>query len=275
MLHVGTRRRSFLKRLCARLLSLALEVRGHGLARPGGQAATERPVCQCFPGLFVRDDVGGIGLGRQDGGVIIEALAAGCTSTTAYLTIHNMCAWMVDTFGSDELRQEILPKLVSMEHFASYCLTEPGAGSDAASLKTRAVRDGDSYVLNGSKMFISGGGRSDVYIIMARTGQAGPKGITCFAVPADTPGLSFGANENKVSCAKPWEPDGWRALQKSPCRAFAAWVEFPANGCCHDGRCAHPSAQPCRGGGAGIHHRHAGARWRAPLHRHLLHWRGV
>lgn len=151
-----------------------------------------------FGGVFVREDVGGTGLSRLDGCVIFEALAAGCTSTTAYLTIHNMCCWMIDTFGSDEQRETWLPSMVSMERFASYCLTEPGAGSDASGLATKAVRDGDDYILNGSKAFISGGGRSDVYVIMARTGGDGPGGVSCFVVENGTPGLSFGAQERKV-----------------------------------------------------------------------------
>jgi alkylation response protein AidB-like acyl-CoA dehydrogenase len=157
-----------------------------------------------FGGMYVRDDIGGTGLTRKDAAVVFEALATGCVSTTAYITIHNMCAWMIDAFGNQEQREKYLPKLVTMESFASYCLTEPGAGSDAASLSTKAVRDGDNYILNGSKAFISGGGTSDVYLIMARTGTGtgshdkGAKGISCFIVDKDTPGLSFGANEDKL-----------------------------------------------------------------------------
>lgn len=120
----------------------------------------------------------------------------------AYLSIHNMCVWMVDEFGTDEQRREWIPRLASMELFASYCLTEPGAGSDAAALRTKAVRDGDHYVLTGTKQFISGGGQSDVYLVMARTGDAGPKGISAFLIPADSEGLSFGADERKM---------GWNA----------------------------------------------------------------
>jgi len=149
-------------------------------------------------GIYVRDDVGGSGLGRRDAAIIFEELAAGCTSTAAYISIHNMAAWMIDRFGGDAQRRRFLPTLCSMEHFASYCLTEPGAGSDAAALKTRAVRDGDHYVLNGSKAFISGGGRADLYVCMVRTGAEGPKGITCLAVENGTPGLSFGAQERKM-----------------------------------------------------------------------------
>lgn len=151
-----------------------------------------------FAGIYVGDDVGGSGLTRLDAAIIFEELAAACPSTAAYISIHNMAAWMIDRFGNDAQRQEFLPKLCTMEHFASYCLTEPGAGSDAASLKTKAVRDGDHYVLNGSKAFISGGGRSDVYVVMCRTGGEGPKGISTLVVPKDTPGLSFGKQEEKM-----------------------------------------------------------------------------
>ncbi|WP_341701980.1 isobutyryl-CoA dehydrogenase [Ferrovibrio sp.] len=151
-----------------------------------------------FGGIYVRDDVGGSGLSRLDAAIIFEELAAGCTSTAAYISIHNMAAWMIDRFGDDVLRQKYLPSLCSMEQFASYCLTEPNAGSDAAALQTRAVDAGDHYVLNGSKAFISGGGRSDIYVCMVRTGAAGPKGISCLVVEAGTPGLSFGAQERKL-----------------------------------------------------------------------------
>src|SRR4051812_26394511 len=135
-----------------------------------------------FGGIYVRDDVGGSALTRLDATLIFEELAQGCTSTAAYISIHNMAAWMIDTFGSDALRPRLLPKLCTMEHFASYCLTEPGAGSDAASLTTKAERDGDHYVVNGAKAFISGGGRSDIYVVMVRTGAAGPKGISCLVI---------------------------------------------------------------------------------------------
>jgi alkylation response protein AidB-like acyl-CoA dehydrogenase len=151
-----------------------------------------------FGGMFVRADVGGTGLSRSDSVPIIEALAGADTSTTAYLTIHNMVAGLVDAYGSADQRTAWLPKLLTMEHFASYCLTEAGAGSDAASLKTRAVREGDHYVINGSKQFISGGGRSDVYAVMVRTADTGADGITCVLVPAGTPGLSFGKQERKL-----------------------------------------------------------------------------
>src|ERR1700720_1936291 len=142
-----------------------------------------------FGAITVRDDVGGSALSRLDATIIFEELAQGCTSTAAYISIHNMTAWMIDTFGSQALRRKFLPKLCSMEHFSSYCLTEPGAGSDAASLKTRAVRDGDHYVVNGSKAFISGGGVSDLYVCMVRTGGEGANGISCLAVEKGTPGL--------------------------------------------------------------------------------------
>ncbi len=151
-----------------------------------------------FGGIYVRDDVGGSGLSRLDAAVIFEELAGGCTSTAAYISIHNMACWMIDRFGSDETRRAFLPKLTAMEHFASYCLTEPSAGSDAAALKTRAERDGEDYVLNGTKAFISGGGRSDVYVVMCRTGGEGASGISTLVVPKDTPGLSFGAQERKM-----------------------------------------------------------------------------
>ncbi len=149
-------------------------------------------------GIYTHEDVGGSGLGRLDAALIFEALSEGCTSTAAYLSIHNMCCWMIDRFGSKDLRQKYCPKLTSMEMIASYCLTEPGSGSDAAALKTKAVRHGDHYVLNGSKAFISGAGTSDLYVVMVRTGGQGPKGISAVLVEKDTPGLSFGAQERKM-----------------------------------------------------------------------------
>lgn len=151
-----------------------------------------------FGGIYVADDVGGSGLGRLDAVVIFEELARGCTSTAAYLSIHNMAAWMIDTFGSNDVRKRFLPDLCAMNTFASYCLTEPGAGSDAASLKTRAVREGEEYVLNGSKAFISGAGVADVYVCMVRTGAGGPDGISCLVVEKGTPGLAFGKLEDKL-----------------------------------------------------------------------------
>ena len=149
-------------------------------------------------GIYTREDVGGSGLGRLDAALIFEALSRGCTSTAAYLSIHNMCCWMIDRFGSNDLRHQFCPKLTSMELIASYCLTEPGSGSDAAALKTKAVKRGDHYVLNGSKAFISGAGTSDIYVVMVRTGGEGPKGISAVVVEKDTPGLSFGAQERKM-----------------------------------------------------------------------------
>jgi alkylation response protein AidB-like acyl-CoA dehydrogenase len=151
-----------------------------------------------FASIYVKDDVGGSSMTRLDAAIIFEELSAGCTSTAAFLSIHNMASWMIDRFGSDEQRHRFLPKLVTMDHIASYCLTEPGSGSDAASLKTGAVRDGDHYVLNGSKAFISGAGVSDTYVCMIRTGEDGPKGISCIVVEKGTPGLSFGKKERKM-----------------------------------------------------------------------------
>jgi alkylation response protein AidB-like acyl-CoA dehydrogenase len=151
-----------------------------------------------FGGLYVREDVGGAGLSRLDAALVLEQLAGGCTSTAAFISIHNMAAWMIDGFGDEAQRARFLPDLCSMTQFASYCLTEPGAGSDAAALRTRARRDGDEYVLNGTKAFISGGGVSDVYVVMARTGDDGPGGISCIAVEKGAPGLSFGAQEKKL-----------------------------------------------------------------------------
>lgn len=152
--------------------------------------------------IYCNDDVGGSGLRRLDGVRIFEQLATADPTIAAFLSIHNMCAWMVDSFGTPEQRKTWLPKLASMEAIASYCLTEPGAGSDAAALRTKAVRDGDHYVLDGVKQFISGAGVSDVYVVMARTGADGPRGISAFIAEKDTPGLSFGANEEKM---------GWHA----------------------------------------------------------------
>ena len=155
-----------------------------------------------FGGMYVRGDVGGTELSRLDGALIFEELAKGCTSTAAYISIHNMVAWMIDEFGDDDQRIKFLPKLVSMEHLASYCLTEPSSGSDASSLRTKAELDGDFYILNGAKAFISGAGVSKIYLCMVRTGGEGPNGISCLIVESDTPGLSFGAQEKKL---------GWRS----------------------------------------------------------------
>lgn len=151
-----------------------------------------------FGGIYVRDDVGGSGLSRRDAVLIFEALASGCTSTAAYISIHNMAAWMIDSFGDAAQRQRWLPDLAAMRRFASYCLTEPDAGSDAAGLKTRAERHGDDYVLNGAKAFISGATTSDVYVCMVRTGAPGAKGISTLVIEKDTPGLSFGKLERKM-----------------------------------------------------------------------------
>jgi alkylation response protein AidB-like acyl-CoA dehydrogenase len=153
-------------------------------------------------GIYCAEDAGGSGLRRLDAVRIFEVLAAADPTIAAFLSIHNMCAWMVDSFGTDEQRKTLVPKLASMESIASYCLTEPGAGSDAAALRTRAVRDGDHYVLDGVKQFISGAGVSDLYVVMARTGADGPRGISTFVVEKDTPGVSFGAEEQKM---------GWNA----------------------------------------------------------------
>lgn len=151
-----------------------------------------------FGGIYVSEAGGGIGLGRLESALIMEAMAYGCPSTSAFISIHNMSAWMIDTYGSDALRGKYLPALVPMDKIASYCLTEAGAGSDAASLKTKAVRDGDDYVITGSKQFISGGGANDLYVTMCRTSDDGAKGITCFAIEKDMPGVSFGAQERKL-----------------------------------------------------------------------------
>ncbi|XP_045716160.1 isobutyryl-CoA dehydrogenase, mitochondrial isoform X2 [Phyllostomus hastatus] len=166
-----------------------------------------------FGGVYVQTDVGGSGLSRLDASVIFEALATGCTSTTAYISIHNMCVWMIDTFGNEEQRHRFCPPLCTMEKFASYCLTEPGSGSDAASLLTSAKRQGDHYILNGSKAFISGGGESDIYVVMCRTGGPGPKGISCVVVEKGTPGLSFGKKEKKVG----WNSQPTRAVIFEDC----------------------------------------------------------
>jgi hypothetical protein len=151
-----------------------------------------------FAALYVREDVGGSALSRLDAAIVFEELSAACASTAAYISIHNMVAWMIDAYGSDDQRQRFLPDLAAMTTFASYCLTEPGAGSDAASLTTKARGVDGGYRLTGTKAFISGGGRSDLYLVMARTGGDGADGISAFLVPADTPGLAFGAQERKL-----------------------------------------------------------------------------
>lgn len=151
-----------------------------------------------FGAVCAKDDVGGTHLTRLDSAIIFEELATACPSTAAYLSIHNMVASLIDTYGSDTLRQHWIPKLANMDAFASYCLTEPSAGSDAASLKSTAIREGDYYIINGTKAFISGGSTSDVYACMLRTGEAGSKGISCILIEKDTPGLSFGKKEIKL-----------------------------------------------------------------------------
>ena len=165
-------------------------------------------------GIYVREDVGGSALKRLDAVLIFEALATACPTFSAFLSIHNMAAWMIDAFGDEDQRQRLLPQLTSMNWLASYCLTEPGSGSDAAALKTRAVRDGDHYIVNGAKQFISGAGATDVYVTMVRTGEDGPKGISTLVVPKDAPGLSFGANEHKMG----WNAQPTRTVIFDNCR---------------------------------------------------------
>lgn len=155
-----------------------------------------------FGAIYVSEESGGIGLGRLEAALIMEAMAYGCPATSAYISIHNMAAWMIDAFGSEAVKAHYLPDLVSMEKIASYALTEPGSGSDAAGLKTTARLDGDHYVLNGTKQFISGGGYNDIYVTMVRTSEDKSRGITCLVVDKDTPGVSFGAPEKKL---------GWNA----------------------------------------------------------------
>ncbi|MEO9601333.1 acyl-CoA dehydrogenase family protein [Parasphingorhabdus sp.] len=151
-----------------------------------------------FGGIYVSEESGGIGLGRLESAIIMEAMAYGCPSTSAFISIHNMVSWMIDAFGSQAVKDKYLPDLVPMEKIASYCLTEAGAGSDAASLKTKAVRDGDDYIVNGSKQFISGGGENEIYVTMTRTSDDGAKGVTCLVIEKDMEGVSFGAQEKKL-----------------------------------------------------------------------------
>jgi alkylation response protein AidB-like acyl-CoA dehydrogenase len=167
-----------------------------------------------FAGIYVGEAHGGSALRRRDAAVIFEELSAACPSTAAFLSIHNMASWMIDRFGDEGQRARWLPKLMTMQHFASYCLTEPGAGSDAAALSTRAVRDGDDYVVNGAKAFISGGGSSDLYVCMVRTGKDGPDGISCLVVEKGTPGLSFGKREKKMG----WNSQPTAAVIFEGCR---------------------------------------------------------
>ncbi len=151
-----------------------------------------------FAAIYVSEESGGIGLGRLEAALIMEAMAYGCPSTSAFISIHNMASWMIDTYGSAEVKGKYLPDLVTMDKIASYCLTEPGSGSDAAALKTSARLDGNHYVVNGSKQFISGAGENEVYVTMVRTGEDGPKGISCLVIDKDMAGVSFGANEKKL-----------------------------------------------------------------------------
>ena len=167
--------------------------------------------------LYVREESGGAGLTRLDAAVVFEALATGCPTVSAFLSIHNMVAWMVDRWGSEAQRAEHLPALIAMERLASYCLTEPGSGSDAAALRTRAARDNQGYVLNGTKQFISGAGASDLYLTMVRTGGEGPDGISALLVPKEAPGLSFGANERKMG----WNAQPTRTMDFTDCRVAA------------------------------------------------------
>lgn len=171
-----------------------------------------------FGSIYVSEEGGGCGLSRVESVLIFEQLSMGCPSTAAMISIHNMATWMIDCFGNDDQRARFVGELSTLEKMASYCLTEPGAGSDAASLKTKAVRDGGEYVLNGSKAFISGGGTSDVYVVMARTSDDGAKGISCFIVEKDTPGLSFGAQEKKLG----WHSQPTAAVMFDDCRIPAA-----------------------------------------------------
>ena len=192
---------------------------------PGWDEREEFPVAALraaaalgFAGIYVRDEFGGSGLSRLDAALIFEEMAAACVSTAAYLSIHNMAAWMIDRFGATEQRARFLPKLMSMAHFASYCLTEPGSGSDAAALQTSARRDRDDYVLNGSKAFISGGGSSDIYVAMVRTGESGPRGISCLVVEKGAKGLSFGKHEKKLG----WHTQPTAMVNFDDCRVPVA-----------------------------------------------------
>jgi alkylation response protein AidB-like acyl-CoA dehydrogenase len=171
-----------------------------------------------FAAIYAVEEHGGMALGRVEAAVIFEELSRGDVSTAAFISIHNMATWMIDGFGSDDLRGRYVPALTTMEKIASYCLTEPGSGSDAAAMRTTATRDGDQWVLNGSKAFISGAGTSDVYVVMARTGAAGPKGISAFVVDLGTPGLSFGAQEKKMG----WNSQPTAIVSFDDCRIPAA-----------------------------------------------------
>ncbi|KRW59422.1 isobutyryl-CoA dehydrogenase [Pseudomonas sp. TTU2014-080ASC] len=178
----------------------------------------KRAAEQGYLALYIKEEDGGLGLSRLSASLIFEQLSAGCIATTAFLTIHNMASWMLASFGDQALKDAWLPRLVSGELLASYCLTEPDAGSDAAHLRTRAKRDGDDYIIDGSKCFISGAGSTDVLIVMARTGEEGAKGISCFLVPGNTEGVKYGRNELKM---------GWRA---QPTRTISfEGVRIPAS----------------------------------------------
>ena len=183
--------------------------------------------------IYCAEDAGGSGLRRLDAVRIFEQLAYADPAIASFISIHNMCAWMIDTYGTREQRKSWVPRLASMEVIASYCLTEPGAGSDAAALRTKAVRDGDEYVLDGVKQFISGAGVSDVYVVMARTGAEGPRGISAFVIEKGTPGVSFGANEDKM---------GWKAQPTA--QGILEGVRIPAD--------AMLGGQEGEGGGFGI-----------------------
>lgn len=169
-------------------------------------------------GIYTSEEYGGSGLSRLDAVLIFEALATGCPATSAFLSIHNMATWMIDSFGPADMRAELVPQLVAMDKVAAYCLTEPGCGSDAAALTTKAKRDGDEYVLNGTKQFISGAGACDYYIVMARTGGEGPGGVSAIVVPKEAAGLSFGANERKMG----WHVQPTRTVIFEDCRVPVA-----------------------------------------------------
>ncbi|WP_299789805.1 acyl-CoA dehydrogenase family protein [uncultured Marivita sp.] len=167
-----------------------------------------------FAGLYVSEESGGSGLSRLDATLVFEALSMACPSVAAFLSIHNMCAKMIDSFANDEMKSRVLPKAMTMETVLSYCLTEPGSGSDAAALKTRADRTNEGYTLNGTKAFISGGGYSDLYVAMVRTGEDGPKGVSAVLIEDGTPGLSFGGLEDKMG----WRSQPTRQVQFDDCK---------------------------------------------------------
>ncbi len=167
-----------------------------------------------FAAIYAGEEHGGMALGRVEAALIFEELSRGDVSTAAFISIHNMVTWMIDSFGDAALRARFVPALATMEKIGSYCLTEPGSGSDAAALRTTAKRDGDHYVLNGSKAFISGAGTSDLYVVMCRTGEAGPKGVSAIVVEKDTPGLSFGGQERKMG----WNSQPTAVVQFDDCR---------------------------------------------------------